>query len=311
MLINLGSKHTSTVPTIVATKLLLRTSARPTTRRLFQRQLHTFCEALPRFAASATRMRADRVLTAVAKLAESANDPKDPPTLAGSPCLPLTESVLLDLLRQMPDVRPVGSMIRSLYPDRKARAALVLALYGKGGAVEERLKTIVDALDLLGEHVARARAANRKPVADGVQEASTPGPSGSASNTADQQPHHASAGTNTVLGPAFNPHVSPAASLASNLSTTAPATSSKGKEIPNNTPPRKPVRLEKLILRIAHSRRLDTSMIRIFRKERERLLIRIRMKRFSRCSLERWTLLAGIVWCLDKTDPSSYQAYRG
>jgi len=209
-------------------------------------------------------MRPDQVLRKIAALVESANIPEDPPELLAQPLLPLTVSSLEDVLRNMPDVRPVAALIRSLYPDRKVRCDLVLALYGMGRPQEDRLRMIVAAMDLLGELLASTRDDATESEAPLMDDVST-----------------------SALG-----------DLAADPVATEPPVTTQGTGV---APPPAKDEVQKLLRRVVASTRLDSQIIRIFPHERERQRICMRLKRFARCSLERWTLIAGIMWCLDDT----------
>jgi len=230
-------------------------------------------------------MRPDRVLIAIAELAESAYRTEDPPAIQAQPPLPLTASSIRDILRQMPDVRPVAALIRSLYPDRKARADLVFALYGMGGQMEERLKLIVDAIDLLRQHVKKAREETTGDVDTVMEDA--PLPAYREAATAD-----------------------PAAEPVDGPNTATLTTAIEDKDGPVEKPALRAVPLRVLIPRIVDTDRIETQMLRVFPREGERRRVMVRMKRFGRVSLERWAFLAGLLWCIDVRGSHNTSAQR-
>lgn len=206
-----------------------------------------------------------------------------------------TPFALRTLLLQLPNPGPVGALIRSMYPadDPRSRAALVLALYKYGRPLEERLKLIVQAIDLLAEHIAASRATttaaesmsneaggstaaldNGGPIAEPA----------AGSNTQDQAPASPSEVTET----ASDSPTSEAMETASDVGTAKPRR-------------KKTTNLRKLMRRVVASPKIGESIRQMFHDEEERRKVIQGMSRFGGRSLERVTFLTGIIWCLDGT----------
>ncbi|RPB19734.1 hypothetical protein L211DRAFT_852924 [Terfezia boudieri ATCC MYA-4762] len=255
-------------------------------------------------------MSADQILLSIAELVESANNDEDPPSIRAKPRLPLTISTLRNILRRMPDVRTVGALIRSLHSNRRARADLVFALYGLGRPLEERLELIVDAMDLLGEHVAQNCDANTGPLDAVMEEPQNSGLGGSGEPVAgpSAEPTMANPMAETIANPISetitNPNIQtiehpvaepisdPAANSMTDPRFAGLATTSGNTAVAAETP------LKELIHRMLSTSRIDTQLVRIFPNHQERRWVRARMERFAKRSIERWTFLAGIIWCL-------------
>ncbi|KAF8453251.1 hypothetical protein BGX38DRAFT_423589 [Terfezia claveryi] len=257
-------------------------------------------------------MRPDQVHMLITELAESANNVEDPPSLRAKPRLPLTRSSLRNILRRMPDVRAVGAMIRSLHANRRARADLVFALYGLGRPLDERLKLIVDAMDLLGEHVAQNGDGNTMPIDAVMEEPQTSGLGGSGEPVAGPAAEPicnpmAETIANPIAETITNPNIEtidnpvagatsdPTADAMTGPSFATLATTSGNTDVAAETP------LTELIQSMLSSPRIDNQLIRVFPNRQERRWVRARMQRFAKRSMERWTLLAGIIWCLHES----------